>query len=84
MCESGDGTEQNLEKAFYWYEKAAENGDQYAMLQCYVMYTMGIGTKMDREKARYWYEQISDETVKEKLQQSPRFKMLASDLILKD
>ena len=54
MCESGDGTEQNLEKAFYWYEKAAENGDQYAMLQCYVMYTMGIGTKMDREKARYW------------------------------
>ena len=84
MCESGDGTEQNLEKAYYWYEKAAENGDQYAMLQCYVMYTMGIGTKMDREKARYWYEQISDETVKEKLQQSPRFKMLAPDLILKD
>lgn len=84
MCESGDGTEQNLEKAFYWYEKAAENGDQYAMLQCYVMYTMGIGTKMDREKARYWYEQISDETVKEKLQQFPRFKMLAPDLILKD
>ena len=42
------------------------------MLQCYVMYTMGIGTKMNREKARYWYEQISDETVKEKLQQSPR------------
>ena len=27
---------------------------------------------MNREKARYWYEQISDETVKEKLQQSPR------------
>lgn len=48
------------------------------------MYTMGIGTKMDREKARYWYEQISDDTVKETLQQSPRFKLLAPDLILKD
>ena len=23
---NGEGTEKNLEKAFYWYQKAAENG----------------------------------------------------------
>src|SRR3990170_2587345 len=26
LYENGEGTEKNLEKAFYWYQKSAENG----------------------------------------------------------
>jgi len=28
---NGEGTEKNLEKAFYWYQKAAENGSIEAL-----------------------------------------------------
>ncbi len=27
LYKNGKGTEKNLEKVFYWYQKAAENGD---------------------------------------------------------
>jgi len=30
LYENGEGIEQNLEKALYWYQKAAENGDAKA------------------------------------------------------
>uniref|UniRef100_U9SND5 HCP-like protein n=1 Tax=Rhizophagus irregularis (strain DAOM 181602 / DAOM 197198 / MUCL 43194) TaxID=747089 RepID=U9SND5_RHIID len=36
---NGEGTEKNLEKAFYWYQKAAENSNEKAMFylaECYV------------------------------------------------
>jgi TPR repeat protein len=37
--EKGVGTEKNLEKAFYWYQKAAENGDDEAILNLNKVYT---------------------------------------------
>lgn len=50
----------NHEKAFYWYQKAAEQGHvgaQYALEYCY---TKGIGTTKDLRKAKYWYERANN------------------------
>ncbi|RGB28670.1 hypothetical protein C1646_629432, partial [Rhizophagus diaphanus] len=47
---NGEGTEKNLEKAFHWYQKAAENGDEEAI------YYNGEGTEKNFEKAFQWYQ----------------------------
>ena len=52
----GVKTEKNLEKAFYWYEKAAENDDNNAMYNLAICYENGIGTELNLEKAFYWYQ----------------------------
>ncbi|CAB5361075.1 unnamed protein product [Rhizophagus irregularis] len=56
--ENGEGTEKNLEKAFYWYRKAAENGDEIAMFNLVKCYNNGEGTKKNLEKAFYWYQKV--------------------------
>ncbi|GBC20487.2 kinase-like domain-containing protein [Rhizophagus irregularis DAOM 181602=DAOM 197198] len=53
---NGIGIEKNLEKAFYWYKKAAENGDKEAQFNLWVCYKEGIGVKKDEVKASYWYQ----------------------------
>jgi len=39
--EKGEGTEKDLEKAFYWYQKVAENGHDFAQN----IYEKGEGTE---------------------------------------
>src|SRR2546430_2679191 len=53
-------TEKNLEKAFYWYQKAAENG--YNDAQCNIAYLHYIGeeTEKNLEKAFYWYQKAAE------------------------
>ena len=41
LYENGEGTEKNLEKAFYWYQKVAENGHDFAQN----IYEKGEGTE---------------------------------------
>jgi len=53
---NGKGTERNLEKAFYWYQKAAKNGNNDAMNSLAICYTYGVGTEKNSEKAFYWYQ----------------------------
>jgi TPR repeat protein len=57
--ENGKGTEKNLEKAFYWYQKAAENGVKEAMHNLAIYYNIGEGTEKNLEKAskssRRWF-----------------------------
>ncbi|PKC60436.1 kinase-like protein [Rhizophagus irregularis] len=53
---NGIGIEKNLEKAFYWYKKAAENGDKEAQFNLWVCYKEGIGVEKDEVKASYWYQ----------------------------
>jgi TPR repeat protein len=36
--EKGEGTDRNSEKAFYWYYKAAENGNEKAMFNLAIYY----------------------------------------------
>ena len=39
------GIEKDLEKAFYWYQKAAENGNKYAQYNLGRCYENGKGVK---------------------------------------
>jgi len=43
--QNGEGTEKNLEKAFYWYQKAAKNGFIHAQYNLGCLYKRGEGIK---------------------------------------
>src|SRR6266540_6576493 len=49
----------NLEKAFYWYQKEAENGYIRAQYNLANLYEIGYETVKDLEKAFYWYHKIA-------------------------
>src|SRR5688572_27581080 len=57
---NGEGTEKNLEKAFYWYQKAAENGNIKAQYNLALSYENGEGTEKNLEKAFYWYQKAAE------------------------
>src|SRR6266542_492698 len=57
---NGEGTEKNLEKAFYWYQKTAENGNMNAQYNLALLYENGEKTEKNLEKAFYWYEKAAD------------------------
>ncbi|GBB97619.1 hypothetical protein RclHR1_30140001 [Rhizophagus clarus] len=59
--EIGEGIEINLEKAFYWYHKAAENGNKKAMFNLSNNYKNGEGTEKNLEKAFYWYQKAVED-----------------------
>ncbi|GBB99377.1 hypothetical protein RclHR1_03500002 [Rhizophagus clarus] len=63
--ENGEGTEKNFEKAFYWYQKAAENDVKEAMFNLAINYKNGEGTEKNLEKAFYWYQKAAENDVKE-------------------
>ena len=44
----------DVEKAFYWYTKAAEQGHTRAQWQLGASYGQGIGVEKDEAKAEYW------------------------------
>lgn len=52
----GLGVEKDIEKAFYWTERAAEHGDrdsQYNLAE--IFYEAGLFVERDMEKAKEWY-----------------------------
>ncbi|GBB83460.1 hypothetical protein RclHR1_01020001 [Rhizophagus clarus] len=63
---------EDLEKVFYWYQKAAESGDKAAesgpkeamnnLAKCYYD---GKGTEKDLKKAFYWYQKAAESGLKE-------------------
>jgi TPR repeat protein len=53
-------TEMNLEKAFHWYQKAAENGVKDAMFCLAIYYKDGKGTEKNLEKAFHWYQKSAE------------------------
>jgi uncharacterized protein len=50
----GQGTEQNDDKAIYWYELAAKKGHTGAQTALGVIYLNGTGVIANPETARYW------------------------------
>src|ERR1043165_9060823 len=46
----------NTNKAFYWYQKAAETGDVLAQYNLALLYKKGKGIENHLEKAFYWYQ----------------------------
>lgn len=49
----------NMQKAFDWYKKAAEQGHEASQLNLGVMYNQGRGVKQDYKEAAHWYEKAS-------------------------
>lgn len=56
MYENGSHVEQNYEKAYYWYLKAAELGDVKAQFSVGLSFEYGDGVEQDDNQAVNWYE----------------------------
>ncbi len=65
----GYNVEIDWSKSFYWFKKAAEQGDQIAQNQVAKMYLKGYGTKQNKQKAIYWYEQAAKQGSKKAQEQ---------------
>src|SRR6185437_12338844 len=52
---NGIGVDQDYNKAFEYYEKAANMGEKTAMSNVAKYYRNGIGTKKDIQNANYWF-----------------------------
>jgi len=55
MYRRGQGFKRDYDKAFYWYQKSANQGYASAQLNLGNMYYAGFGVAKDFNKARYWY-----------------------------
>lgn len=56
MYHLGQFVSTDYAKAKFWYEKAIENGDAWAMNSLGAMYYYGEGVTRDYQKAKGWYE----------------------------
>jgi len=61
MYENGIGTEKNPEKAFKYYEKAANQGCAISQNTLGHMYSTGTGTAKNLEKALEYFQKAADE-----------------------
>lgn len=52
----GLGVQKDLEKAFYWTERAANHGDRDGQYNLGLFCEEGIGVERDLEKAKIWYK----------------------------
>ena len=52
--------ETDLEKAFYWYLKAAESHEPSSAYEVALAYAMGRGTRRDINKAKEWLQMAAD------------------------
>jgi TPR repeat protein len=57
----GEGVENWLGMATYWFQKAADQG--YAEAQCRLgsCYDQGKGVPQNKEKAKYWYKRAAEQ-----------------------
>ena len=56
---NGEGIEKDLEKALYWYQKAAENEYIKAQYDLALLYQEGKKIEKNFKKALYWYQKIA-------------------------
>ncbi|MBV9576753.1 MAG: sel1 repeat family protein [Gammaproteobacteria bacterium] len=56
----GRGAVQNDQKAFYYFNRAAEDGDPLAQNELAYLYAAGKGTKQDYTQALNWYQKAAD------------------------
>ena len=55
----GRGVEKDLDKAFYWTQRAAGHGDWDGQFNLGWFYETGTGIPADMEQARHWYRQAA-------------------------
>ncbi|MBX3708362.1 MAG: sel1 repeat family protein [Gammaproteobacteria bacterium] len=56
----GRGVEQNNEKAFYYFNQAANEDDAFAQNELAYLYAAGKGTRRDYKKALIWYKRAAE------------------------
>ncbi len=56
----GQGVQQDNERAFYYFNLAANDNDAFAQNEIAYMYAAGKGTSQDDAKAFYWYQKAAD------------------------
>ena len=52
-------------QAFYWFKKAAEQGDPDAQYNLGLMYYYGNGVTTDKKQAKYWIKLASENDVED-------------------
>ncbi len=57
---NGEGIEKNLEKAFYWYQKTAENGVKVTQFNLATLYLDGERTEKNLEMSIYWLQKAAE------------------------
>lgn len=55
----GIGVEKDFEKALYWTERSANNGDRDGQCNLAWIYEEGLGVEKDIDKVKYWYKQAA-------------------------
>lgn len=55
------------EDAFYWYSKAAEQGDPEAQFELACLYEEGMGCVQDKQQAAIWYQKSAEQDYEEAL-----------------
>ena len=55
------GTEIDLEKSFYWHQKAAENGNKVAQYNLGHCYKIRKGIEKNEAKAFEWYKKSAEQ-----------------------
>ena len=61
MYNQGLGVTQNNKLAFYWYKKAAEQGDSDGQYDLGYLYETGLGSVQDYSQATYWYMKAAEQ-----------------------
>ena len=59
----GNGVEQDQEKAFQYFQKASEAGDESAMFNLADCYFNGLGTEQSEEQAVPWYQKAAEANI---------------------
>lgn len=55
----GRGVAQSDVKAFYYFSRAAEEGDPFAQNELAYLYAAGRGTSVDESEAFHWYQKAA-------------------------
>ncbi|GBB92357.1 hypothetical protein RclHR1_00020060 [Rhizophagus clarus] len=58
---NGIGTEKDIKKAIYWYQKSAENGNKIAQYNLAMCYEYGDGIRKNKIKAFEWYKKSAEQ-----------------------
>lgn len=56
-----NGVSQDYAKAFYWYQKAADQGLASSQATLGFLYTSGLGVRQDHTKAVKWFKKASEQ-----------------------
>jgi len=59
IFQKGIHVQKNTNHAFYWYQRAAQQGNLLAQYNVWFAYLTGEGTQIDAQKAEKWFARAS-------------------------